>query len=74
MGFDNLNEQQKQKTALALCSLLLIDDGRDVTKDHMKKVLEASGFKILDFYFDIYQKAMKGKSLNDFTSGSGSSQ
>ena len=72
-AFDQLPEQTKEQMACVYATLLLHDDGQELSEANVKKVITASGVKVQPYWPALFLKAIQGRDLNTLlTVGGGS--
>merc|ERR1711974_353586 len=72
-AFDQLPEQTRDQMACVFATLLLHDDGQEVSEENVKKVLAAAGLKVQPYWPALFLKAIQGRSIDSLlTTGSGS--
>lgn len=72
-AFDQLPEQTRDQMACVFATLLLHDDGQEVSEENVKKVLAAAGLKVQPYWPALFLKAVGGRSIDSLlTTGGGS--
>ena len=61
-----LSKQDISELACTYASLILYDDGQDITSDKVSALIEASGVKIEAYWPKLFAKALIGKEISDF--------
>merc|ERR1712151_1343317 len=72
--FNSLDDTTKSQMACTFAALLLHDDGRELTSDSLKKVVDASGVSVAPYWPMLFAQALQGKDIGSFlsvSSGSG---
>ena len=64
-AFDQLPEGVKEQMAVVYATLLLHDDGQELTEETIKKVTTASGVKVAPYWPALFLKAIGGRNLKD---------
>ncbi len=71
--FDQLPEQTRDQMACVFATLLLHDDGLELSEQNVKNVLSAAGLKVAPYWPTLFLKALQGRDLNSLlTVGGGS--
>ena len=71
--FDQLPEQTRDQMAVVFTTLLLHDDGQELSEENVKKVIAATGIKIAPYWPSLFLKAIQGRDLSTLlTVGGGS--
>jgi large subunit ribosomal protein LP1 len=74
-AFDQLPEQTRDQMACVFATLLLHDDGQEVSEENVKKVLAAAGLKVQPYWPALFLKAIQGRSIDSLlTCGGGAAQ
>lgn len=72
-AFDQLPEQTRDQMACVFATLLLHDDGLELSEQNVKNVLSAAGLKVAPYWPTLFLKALQGRDLNSLlTVGGGS--
>lgn len=72
-AFDQLPEQTRDQMACVFATLLLHDDGQEVSEANVNKVLAAAGLKVQPYWPALFLKAIQGRSIDSLlTTGSSS--
>jgi len=72
-AFDQLPETTKEQMACVFATLLLHDDGQELTEENVKKCITGAGLKVQPYWPALFLKAIQGRDLNSLlTVGGGS--
>ena len=67
-----LSAQEVSQLALTYASLILYDDGQDITADKLSLLVKSAGVKVESYWPKIFAKAVTGASLSSFFNFGGS--
>jgi len=71
VAFDQLDKATHDEYACTFASLILHDEGVDITADKIKKLVEVSGNKVESYWPGLFAKALQGKNIADLLAGGG---
>jgi len=68
-----LSQQEIAQLACTYASLILHDDGQDITAEKIKALVQAAGIKVEGYWFKIFAKAISGTNISNFFNFGGAS-
>ena len=68
-----LSNQEVAELACTYASLILYDDGQDITHDKLASLIGAAGVKVEGYWPKLFAKAVAGKDISQFFNFGGSS-
>lgn len=63
-AFNQLPEATRDQMACVYATLLLHDDGQELSEENVKKILAAAGLKVQPYWPTLFLKAIQGRSID----------
>ena len=70
-AWSTLDKTTHDEYACTFAALILFDEGADITADKIKKLVEASGNKIENYWAPLFAKALQGRKITDLLASGG---
>ena len=63
---NQLSQQEISELACTYASLILYDDGQDITAEKLSSLISASDVKVESYWPKLFAKAIAGQNISDF--------